>query len=179
MPQDQPFTPARDSGFSFGNWSRKRSHESSKIGFGNSSSYISTVEASRRPSCGSSYAPSYTPSTNSLSATSRNDSYSSLETLRSPSYSSFTTATSVTGSVASFSQATAYSANVTPPLPPLGGEKQLTYGQLVAQLWPYYGQDSYTEARRQFLAQREPQREERPKKVRKTKSLWSLLSREG
>lgn len=191
MPQERPHIPARDSGLSLSsNLSKKRSHGSSRIGSGNASSYISLVGASRLPSLSSSHTPSHTPSCNSLSATSRDASYSSLETLRSPSYSSFTTATSVTGSVVGLSQPTAYSANVTPPLPPLGykmpvkdsheyAEQPLTYGQLVALLWPDYGQDSYAEARRQYLAQAELQRKERSRKVKKTKSLWSLLSREG
>lgn len=203
MAPEKPSIPARDSGVSglgfntltkkfsyssFGRLSRNASHSS----FGQystnaaSSSYVSSVAASRRPSYSSLAAAARTDSYASLNSLNSANSCDSLSTLRSPSYSSFTTATSVSGSSVS-QTAAAFSANVTPPLPPVTDthkEKPLTYGQLVALLWPVYGEDSYDEARRRYLAQCRKRKsedmleEERPSKmkrtVKKAKSLWSL-----
>lgn len=80
-----------------------------------------------------------------------------------------------------------YSANETPPLPPLRitdtKPVHLTYGQMVAVLWPVYGQYSYTEARHRYVAQFKKDRgrlesvfeEESALRVKKKRSLWSLL----
>ncbi|KAG5354583.1 hypothetical protein CJU89_6356 [Yarrowia sp. B02] len=77
-------------------------------------------------------------------------------------------------SYASLSPKTAFSANVTPPLPPLSYTNDyLSYGQLVAVLWPVYGNNSYAEARKRFLAQ---QRILEQPRLKKKKSLWSLFS---
>ncbi|AOW04013.1 YALI0D13288p [Yarrowia lipolytica CLIB122] len=154
MPREQPPIPARDSGVSFNsNLSKQRSY-----------AYLN---------------PSVKTAAYTSSTASRHLSHSSLS---SPS--------PVTP------PKPAFSANETQPLLPLQNkiplenlseDQPLAYGQLVALLWPVYGQHSYLEARSRYLTQfnEGPRRklecvpeEERPRKVRRTKSLWSILSQE-
>ncbi|KAG5361624.1 hypothetical protein CJU90_3012 [Yarrowia sp. C11] len=201
MTRDQTprLVPARDSGLSFNsNVSKKRTYSSSSLApsvlnVAYNSPRHSSTEFRPSPEFRPGFSHPSTPPRHSsvpfrhpstpsrqfgTQSPSRNCSFSSVNSLRSVA-----------------SPSTGFSAYMTPPLPPLqsqfqnenSSEQPLTYGQLVALLWEEYGQDSYLEARSLYLAQfTESSRHKldgyvetgRPMRLKKKRSLWSLLSRD-